>query len=281
MNPGLDGRRDAALNAERARCRNNPNTRCNISAIAGGFQRQREALTSRIAKLTDQQQQQEAASGADQASARQRRDTALTGLDTERKGLEEELDRVRVQLADAQAVILQGADAVALASRDRDAMIERSQLHRLSDVLFGDHKKETLEKTKRAFVVSLAAIVALVGSLIAAMHFAAQNERAKRRGLVTRAIRGYIARYRKAIPVRQRRIYTPKEKVGLVRNLRGWAARRRRRKLPVRVQEVIKEVPVDRLKIVFLPLDATEAQIAQVRGEAHREFAAAPAKEAA
>lgn len=278
---GLDGRREAALNAERVRCRSNPDTRCNISAIAGGFQRQRDGLAKKIANRTEEQHKQDAASGADQANARQRRDASLAGLDRERTGLEQELDAVREHLIAAHTVSLQGSNAVAQTARQRDAMIERSQLHRLADVLFGDHQKDTLEKTKRAFVVSLAAIVAMVGSLIAAMHYAAQNERGQRRGLIGKAIRGYVARHRRAIPVHQRRIYTPKERAGFVRNLRGWAARRRRGKLPVVVREVVKEVPVDRLKIVFLPLDATEEQIAKAREDARREFVATPAKVAA
>lgn len=259
---GLDQRRDAALNAERARCRANPVTRCAVSAIAGAFQHQRDAVGKRVAGLMDEQRKREAGSSADQANARQRRDASLAGLDRERTGLEGELDRVRAQLSDAHAVGLQGSDAVAQASRHRDQMMERSQLHRLADVLFGDHERVTVEKTKRAFVVSLAAIVALVGSLIAAMHHAAQNERSRQGG-----------RLSGAVPVRQRARDALPERAGLVRNLRGWAARRRRDTLPVQIREVVKEVPVDRLKIVFLPLDASEEQIARVREDARWEAA--------
>lgn len=81
-----------------------------------------------------------------------------------------------------------------------------------------------------------------------------------------------MARHRRAIPVR-RRYYTPKERIGVVRNLRGWLARRRRGNLPVQIKEVAKEVPIDRLKIIFLPLDATEEQIAQARRDARQEAA--------
>ena len=47
------------------------------------------------------------------------------------------------------------------------------------------------------------------------------------------------------------------------------------------MREVVKQVPVDRLKLVFLPLDATEEQIARAREDAHREFGAGVPKEAA
>lgn len=41
----------------------------------------------------------------------------------------------------------------------------------------------------------------------------------------------------------------------------------------MQIKEVVKEVPVDRLKIIFPPLDATEEQIAQARHEAWQEAA--------
>ena len=268
----LDGRREAALNNERARCRANPDTRCNVSTMAGSFQRQRDDLNRRIGRLTDEQRAQDATTGADVASARQHRDAQLAELDHERKGLDAELGGIRDQLATAHAAALQGSEGVAQAAHKRDEAIEKSQLHRLSMVLFGNQERGTIERTKRLFVVSLAAIVALVGSLIAAMHHAAENAGGPRRRLLTNALRGYVARHRRAIPVR-RRCDTPRERVGAVRNLRGWLARRRRSNLPVQVKEVVKEVPVDRLKIVFLPLDATEEQVAQARRDARQEAA--------
>lgn len=77
---------------------------------------------------------------------------------------------------------------------------------------------------------------------------------------------------RRAIPLRHRN-EKPKERTGIIRNLRGWLARRRRSNLPVQVKEVIKEIPIDRLKIIFLPLDATEEQIAEARRDARQEAA--------
>lgn len=269
---GLDQRHEAALNNERARCRANPNTRCNASTIAGSFGRQRDELSRRISRLTNEQRAQDATTGADAASARQRRDEQLAGLDRERKGLGEELAGIRDRLATAQAATLQGSEGMAQAARRRDEMIEKSQLHRLSMVLFGDHEPATVERTKRLFVVSLTGIVALVGSLLAALHYAAENRDGPRRRPLARALRGYVARRRRAIPVR-RRLATPKERIGAIRNLRGWLARRRRGNLPVQVKEIVKEVPIDRLKIIFLPLDATEEQIAQARRDARQEAA--------
>ena len=269
---GLDQRREAAMNNERARCRSNPNVRCGVSAVAGSFGRQRDEINHRISRLTDEQHAQDATAGADVTSARQQRDAQLAGLERERKRLGEELDGVRDRLATAHAVALQGDERVAQAGRARDEMIEKSQLHRLSMALFGDHEPGTVGKTKRLFVVSLAGIVALVGSLLAALQYAAENGKAPRRRPLARALRGYVARPRRAVPVR-RRHYTPKERIGAVRNLRGWLARRRRSNLPVRVKEIIKEMPIDRLKIIFLPLDATEEQVAQARRDARQEAA--------
>lgn len=254
---GLDQRREAALNNERTRCRSNPNVRCGTSTIANSFGRQRDDLNRRVNRLTDEQHAQDATASADVASARQQRDTQLANLDRERKSLQEELDKVRDRLATAHAMALQGSEGVAQAARKRDEMVEKSQLHRLSMVLFGDHEPGMVERTKRLFVVSLAGIVALVGSLLAALQHAAENEKAPRR---------------RAIPLR-RRYEKLKERTGVIRNLRGWLARRRRSNLPVQVKEIIKEVPVDRLKIIFLPLDATEEQIAQARRDARQEAA--------
>lgn len=269
---GVDQRRDNAVINERARCRNNFSTRCNVSVITASFQRQRDDIARRVTRLSEEQRAQDSTAGSDVASARQRRDAQLVGLDRERTALEAELNSVRDKLAAAQTVATQGSEVVAQASRKRDEMIEKSQLHRLSMVLFGNRDRSTIEQTKRAFVVSLAAIVALIGSLLAALHYAAQNQRGPRRRTLTNAIRGYLVRHRRAIPIK-RRYYTPQERIGAVRNLRGWLARRRRSTLPVRVKEVVKEVPVDRLKIVFLPLDATEEQVAQARREARQDAA--------
>ncbi len=254
---GIDQRREAALSNERARCRSNPNMRCGISTVAGSFGRQRDDLSRRINHLIDEQHAQDATAGADATNARQQRDAQLAGLGRERKSLQEELDGVRDRLATAHATALQGSEGVAQAARKRDEMVERSQLHRLSMILFGDHEPGTVERTKRLFVVSLAGIVALVGSLLAALQHAAENEKAPRR---------------RAIPPRRRQ-EKPRERTGVIRNLRGWLARRRRSNLPVQVKEIVKEVPVDRLKIVFLPLDATEEQIAQARRDARQEAA--------
>jgi len=271
----IDQQRDAAVNRERIRCRNNPETRCNVSAIAGSYQRQRDAVARRIASLVEEQREQEAAANAEVAKARQKRDAELAAKEQERSQLQQELSTVREQLANAQRIVLQGSEAVAQAVQRRDELIERSQLHRLAKVLFGNHDRTTLERTKRLFVVSLAAIVALIGSVIAAMHYAAQQAAGPSRRLLTNAIRGYLARRRRRLPVLRDMREIAKHRHGILRNLRGYLARRRRRLLPVRevVKVVEREVPVDRLKLVFLPLDASEEQIAKARRDARQEAA--------
>jgi hypothetical protein len=163
---------------------------------------------------------------------------------------------VREALAAAQDTAARGGEAAQRAARARDELVERSQLHRLAATLFGRQDRETLERTKRLFVVSLAGIVALIGTVIAAMHYAvaataAQGEheaegttapRPRRRGPLSAAVRAYLARRRRALSL----------------------------KPVLQVQEVVRtvEVPVDRLKLVYLPLEATEQQVAAVRREA-------------
>jgi hypothetical protein len=55
--------------------------------------------------------------------------------------------------------------------------------------------------------------------------------------------------------------------------IRGYLARRRRRMSLVRVVTEYVDVPVDRLTIVYLPLDVSEQKVADVRREARQEFA--------
>jgi hypothetical protein len=280
----IDQRRDADLNRERARCRV-PNVPCNISAITNNYARQRAGLAQRITALMQQQREQDGAASIEVASARQKRDANLAEKERERTTLQTELNAVREQLVDAQQVLLEGTDRVAAAEHHRDEMIERSQLHRLSMVLFGSHERATLEETKRLFVVSLSAIVAVIGALIAAMHFAAdlhaQREaegafgkvaRPPPRRLISKAVRGLLARRRRRLPVGEALKRASRERRGLIRNIRGIAARRRLRTEIVTIKEVPKEVFVDRLKIVYLPLDATEEEVARARRDAERDI---------
>ena len=103
------------------------------------------------------------------------------------------------------------------------------------------------------------------------MHFAAQRAALdavtpQRRPLVN-AMRHYLARRRRRLPILRDIREEMRQRHAIIRNLRGWLLRRRRNLLPVVVKTEIHEVevPIDRLKLVFVPLNATEDQIAEIR----------------
>jgi hypothetical protein len=260
----FDEQRDKAVAAENARCQKPGVRDCQRAAIAARYARQREAITRRIDEIDQRRHSEHEATAADERTARQRRDRDLAGEARTAGVLQEELDGLRRQMSEAQLVVLHSSQSVAEAARTRDVLIERSQLHRLSDIAFGNHEPAALEATKRFFVVSLAAIVAVIGTVVATMHYAALAAAMPGRRPLRNAIRGWLARRRRRIPLGRDIQAAARQRQRLARALRAYLARRRRRV----VSTIIKEVPVDRLKIVFLPLDATEEQVAAARREA-------------
>ena len=260
------------INRERIRCRNNPQSRCNVGNMTAQADRHRATLTSRIELLRQQEREQNATAGSDVANARSRRDNDLAGKDRERDRLQQDLDAVRARLADAHRDVLQNGDAITRATQHRDELIDKSQLHRLSMVMFGSHARGPLEETKRLFVVSLAAIVALIGSMIAGLHFAAERAEQPRKQPLVNAVRGYLARRRGRIPIRTY-LNGGKNRHGMMRNLRGLLARLRRSRRPILERVVEREVMVDRIKPVFLPNPYTEEELARARHEIAREAA--------
>lgn len=279
---GLDRRRDVEVARERARC-GAPNTTCNIATILASYRRQSDALGKRLAALSDRQQNQQDRAGASIEAARGKRDAEIVAKDRERTEATAELDHVRADLSAAQEIVLQGDAQVARAEHVRDDLIERSQLHRLAQILFGDHAPGQLEQTKRLFVLSLAGIVAMIGSVIAAMHHAARHsaeraalraihpaQRPARRVLLT-ALRGYLARKRLGLPVSTSLREGARQSFKTSRAVRAYYLRKRKPLVVVRKQ--VETVMVDRLKLVFLPLNSSEADVAAARRNALGEAA--------
>lgn len=267
----LDNRESTELDREGIRCHRAGAGPCRTWAIHQSYRQQRDTLNRQTATLTDQLKNLQSDSSLAISATQSRRDLDLALRDRERQSLEMGLTSLRTDLAAAQGKVLQGGEALVVTQRTLDARLERSQLHRLAGILFGDQSPASVERTKRLFVVSLAAIVAVIGSIIAAMHFAAQRsaERAagpQRRPLAN-ALRYYLARKRRRLPILRDIREELRQRHAAIRNLRGWLLRRRRELLPVVVRTEIREVevPIDRLKLVFVPLDATEDQIAEIR----------------
>lgn len=240
----IEQRRSAETTAEFARCRA-AQTTCYPGPINARWNKQRDQIMTRLAAIDDQMKTAHDQATTEMTETRANRDTELANLNKQRADLQHQLDGARDTLADAQVQSLRADAAVTEVQHTRDLLVDRSQLHRLSDVIFGNHENAALERTKKLFVVSLAAIVAVIGSIIAAMYYATQvnvaailNDRrigARQRHLMWRAIRSYYA---------NKRLNLIQEKT------------------------ILKEVPIDRLKLVFLPADATEEDIKRVREEA-------------
>ena len=262
----LDATEAADVARENVRCRRVAGP-CRTWAIHQGFRQQRETLTRQSATLTDQLNRQQNDSSLTISASRSRGDLDLALRDRERQTLELEFTRLRSDLAAAQGKVLHDSEALAAAQRTRDVRLDRSQLHRLAGVLFGDSSVVSVERTKRLFVVSLSAIVAVIGSVIAAMHFASQRAATRQRRPLVNAMRHYLARKRRRLPILRDFREEMRQRHAMIRNLRGWLLRRRRNLLPVVVKTQIHEVevPIDRLKLVFVPLNATEDQIAEIR----------------
>lgn len=266
----LDAKESAELDRESVRCHRIAGP-CRTWAIHQSYRQRRDTLNRQNAALTEQLKRQQTDSSLTISATQARRDLDLAVRDSERQTLEIGLTRLRSDLAEAQSKVLQDGEALAAVERTRDARLDRSQLHRLAGILFGDQSPASVERTKKLFVMSLAAIVAVIGSVIAAMHFAMQRATRRagnpQRRPVANALRHYLARKRRRLPILRDIREEMRQRHAVVRNLRGWLLRRRRSLLPVVVKTEIHEVevPVDRLKLVYVPLNVTEDEIEDIR----------------
>lgn len=131
----------------------------------------------------------------------------------------------------------------------------KSQMHRLSAIFYGNSDQANLDRTKNIFIISLSVIVALLGTVVATMHYASllPIEKTNNFSKLSKSIRGLIVRLRKknsVIKTVEVEKIVEKEK-------------------PVEVEKVVeKPIYIDRVKLIYLAKDATEEEIAKVRAEA-------------
>ncbi|MDB5965783.1 MAG: hypothetical protein JWQ72_2283 [Polaromonas sp.] len=280
----LEQRRINDIARERRRCAT-PEVRCNISPIEANYRRQRDDFLRQKEELRQRQQGIENRAEANVSGTRERRDREIAEKEREGAGQQVELTADRAEISNAQRAVSSGQRDAIAATHRLDELVAKSQLHRISAGLYGNHEPATLERTKQLFVVSLAAIVALIGTIIATMHYASQPRPKPSRPIVN-ALRGILSRLRRRLrPARSGvRMPAAERRRGLVPMVRAYYARRRRALALVPITNtVIRTVdrPVDRLKLVFLPLNATEDEIARARAEAKTGSDAEPAKVAA
>jgi hypothetical protein len=255
----LEQRRIAELERERRRCQQ-PDVRCQLGAIEANNRRQRDELTRGIQDLMGQSSALRERVETITSAARARRDGEIEAKERERSALQALIDRVRQEINESQDTSFRAAGDMERLVRSRDELLQQSQMHRLADALQGSHDQAALERTKKLFVLSLAGIVATIGTLIATLHYAAMATRFYRAGKLAMALRAYLARRRRRLPVTAARMRQQSHFSKLLRSLRGWIAHRRRR---VVIQEV--EIPVDRLKLVYVPLDISERELTDIR----------------
>jgi hypothetical protein len=221
----------------RRACAANPEQRCNV----GGFAQQRQATSARLTAAEAALRERDASAEGTIAEVRQRQNAEVTAKTEEYDRLQGELRSVRDEIGRAQAEVAAAGEAIAQASRRRAEMVERSQLHRLAMTLYGDQDDATVAETKRLFVVSLAAIVAVIGTIIAAMHYASvatanwrqrlvgEAAPRRRRGMLGRAVRGYLARRRRHMSLTERvkllYVYKPNPSEAEVAAMRREATR--------------------------------------------------------
>lgn len=258
--------RDRAVNAENARCHRPEVHDCRLRATTENANRTPKAIQDQIAQLDERERTEHETATADEKAARDRRNLDLDGKTRQAKAVQDKLDLINRQITEARTASLEGEKSVAEAMRTRDERIDRSQIHRLADIFLGNHEPAALERTKEVVVISLAAIVAVIGTVLATMHYAALHAAEARRRPLTNAVRAYFARRRRRIPILRDIAEEARQRNRLVRSLRAWIARRRKRV----VRTVIREVPVDRLKIIYLPLNPSEEAVFEARREAGR-----------
>ena len=170
-----------------------------------------------------------------------------SGLDYKKDELINEISKARSENSNASFVL-----------NDTYKKLEdykaKSQMHRLSSIFYGNSDQTNLDKTKNIFIISLSVIVALLGTVVATMHYASliPIEKTQHLHKIIMSLRGLIMRYRKKNSI----IKTIEvEKIVEVEKV-------------VEVEKLVdKAVYVDRVKLIYLAKDATEEDIAKVRAE--------------
>ncbi|WP_159998612.1 hypothetical protein [Roseomonas sp. 18066] len=241
----LRPRQEAELAAERRRCVKQEQTVCRAGEMMKSQALQAEALA---AEQRDAEQRIEAEADRLQqglAALRQERDAALAAAAPAGAAARAALLALGTQLRDSRLALLQAAGEASAARLALDAARDRSQVRQIAETLFQDTTPARLEGVRIALVAALAGAVALTGPLLASLHYAAPPPIGAR-----------------GAPLRQAWLR-------LLRARRRYYLRRARAAVPPppQVVEVPKEIPVDRVKLVFLPAEYPETDLIKVRGD--------------
>lgn len=223
---GLQKKRDALsrqLEAGKIKvqtdCRAEDLSACNTAAIARNLERELARIDAQISQANSRSNRiQSVAAKQIQDAQAERRQT----IEVIRKR-EEASFRNRAELQEQENKKRIALEAAQEDARTQEGFLSRfkseSQMHRLSQVIFGNSSDENAARTLAIFVTISAAVLALAGSLLAAMHYRIETQSAEN-------------------GVNQRRL--------MGRALRATMARIRRRKPIIKTVEKILEVPVDR-----------------------------------
>ena len=228
---------------------------------------ERKALEGRIAEVRKTRNDRATKTDAEREAALNERRAALTSVDARTRDVQQRLDAAQ-RSADQAAHDLTTAQAQAQgASREAEALRRTSQMHRLAMVVFGSTSDDNASRTLGVFASISAAVLALAGSLIAAIHYRLETQGAEfsrpGRGVLARALRNSLARLRRGKPV-ERRIVVEKTI-----------------EVPVEVPVVrIVEKPVEVAVAIAIPVTATVAEREDIVERAMQSRAAAAANPA-
>lgn len=169
---------------------------------------ERKALEGRIAEVRSSGNDRAAKADAEREAARNERRAALTSVDSRISDVQQRLDAAQ-RSADQAALDLATAQAQAqAASREAETLRRTSQMHRLAMVMFGSTSDENASRTLGLFASMSAAVLALAGSVLAALHYRLETQGAEfsrpGRGVLGRALRNTLARLRRGKPVERR-----------------------------------------------------------------------------
>ncbi|ONG52120.1 hypothetical protein BKE38_15015 [Pseudoroseomonas deserti] len=259
--PGFRAAQERLIRLEQTRCRQAPETACRSAGLQRSFNAQLNERQQRIAQLGRQIGDEQAKLRQETADIRLRRDADILALDEKLNQGEAHMASLAITTSEAGQAARQAAADLAGAEQNLAAARDSSQLHRLALAIAGQANRGAIELTKQIFVVALAAIVALMGSLLAALHYAAQPRPARLHNPDV-----LMADPTPPSPPRRSRRRSAWE--AFLRARRGYYLRRSREIPLVREVPVVQLEVIDRLKMVYLPMDATEKTITDLRADA-------------
>jgi len=241
----------ARLERARAACRADPG-RCWLVPLRrqqlAELDRNLDTANRTLRQLNDDSRKERALVRGQQQNREQGLYNQRAQLNAREAVLNAKIDKAQTDLEEATRVA-NDADAVAQSAR------RTSQMHRLARFFFGADDDAAATRTMGWFSTVAAIVLSTAGSILAATHFRSVTQTATVRS-------------------------SP-----LVRSMRGWLARQRRKHSIVKKVEVVREVekPVERevvrqvevvkpeLVLVPVPLEATEEERRRIMARAARE----------